>query len=95
MVGWLTVAAESLDFASAQPVEFSSSPRVLRSFCGQCGTPLTYRCDQRANEIDIVLATLDRPEDVAPADHIHMEDALPWDRPCDGLPQFPKTRGRA
>jgi len=91
-VGWITVRADTLVFA-AQPVEFSSSPRVYRTFCDRCGTPLTYRRDERAGEIDITFASLDAPEKIPPPiDHIYMEDALPWDRPADGLPHYMKTR---
>jgi hypothetical protein len=93
-VAWLTVPAESLIYPTAKPVEFSSSSQVFRSFCGQCGTPLTYRREERPGEIDITLATLDWPAAIVPVDHIWMEDALPWDRPGDGLPQYLKTRGR-
>jgi hypothetical protein len=93
-VAWLTVLAGSLIYPMAKPVEFSSSLKVFRSFCGQCGTPLTYRREDRAGEIDITVVTLDWPADIVPADHVWMEDALPWDRPGDGLPQHPKTRRR-
>jgi hypothetical protein len=73
-------------------VEFNSSRPVRRSFCGQCGTPLTYRRVDRPGEIDITQATLDHAAQPAPVDHIYMDDALPWDRPNDGLPQHPRTR---
>lgn len=92
-VAWLTVTAESLVHRGAQPVEFSSSPTVFRSFCGCCGTPLTYRRDGRPGEIDITLASLDDPGVLPPTHHIWMEDALPWDQPGDGLPLYPQTRG--
>lgn len=93
-VAWLTVRAGDFTFTTGKPIEFSSSPRVSRSFCGQCGTPLTYQREERAGEIDVTLATLDSPASVVPVDHIWMEDALPWDAPGDGLPQYPKTRER-
>lgn len=93
-VAWLTVPAGSLSYPMAKPVEFSSSAKVLRSFCGACGTPLTYRHEDRTGEIDITLVTLDRPAEHVPADHIWMQDALSWDRPGDGLPHYPTTRGR-
>ena len=92
VVAWLTVSAATLVFTAGRPVEFASSPQVYRGFCAACGTPLTYRRDGRPGEIDITLASLDRPADLAPADHIHMQDALPWDRPNDGLPLHPQTR---
>jgi hypothetical protein len=91
-VAWLTVAASSLVYTHGNPEEFSSSARAWRTFCRDCGTPLTYRNEDRAAEIDITLATLDQAADFAPLDHIWMADALPWDRPSDGLPQFPGTR---
>jgi hypothetical protein len=93
-VAWLTVRGESLVYLMAKPIEFSSSSKVFRSFCSRCGTPLTYRREERPGEIDITVATLDQPAAIAPVDHIWMEDALPWDRPGDKLPQYPKTRVR-
>jgi hypothetical protein len=91
-VAWLTVSAGSFVHLAADPAQFSSSLHVHRSFCRDCGTPLTYRHAARSGEIDVMLATLDRAAEFAPVDHIWMEDALPWDRPRDGLPQYPKTR---
>ncbi len=94
VVGWLTVRSDSLAYAAGIPTEYCSSPGVFRSFCRHCGTPLAYRREGRKGEVDITLATLDRPEAIVPIDHIWMEDALSWDRPGDGLPQYPKTRER-
>ncbi len=91
-VGWLTVPLASLEYHGEPPREYPSSPGVHRGFCGRCGTPLSYRSDRRAGEIDLTLATLDRAGEFAPADHIWMEDALAWDRPGDGLPCYPRSR---
>ena len=30
-----------------QPKEFASSPGVARSFCGECGSPIYYRAEDR------------------------------------------------
>jgi hypothetical protein len=91
-VGWITVAAASLSFGATAPREYASSPEVRRSFCPACGTPLSYRHARRAGEIDVTLCSLDLPAPFAPVDHIWMRDALPWDRPADGLPQYGATR---
>lgn len=91
-VGWITVNAASLNFGVGVPREYASAPEVCRSFCATCGTPLTYRHQRRAGEVDITLCTLESPAPRAPADHIWMGDALPWDRPGDGLPQYVGTR---
>ena len=92
-VAWLTVRADSFEYTAEKPVRYASSPDVLREFCGRCGTPLTYRSRKRPEEVDIGLATLDTAGAFAPVDHLWMEDALPWDRPGDGLPQHPRARG--
>lgn len=92
LVAWLTVRVDTFEYTAAAPVGYPSSAGVRREFCGRCGTPLTYRSSQRAAEVDIGVATLDAPGAAVPADHIWMEDALPWDRPADGLPQHLRAR---
>lgn len=92
-VGWLTVGSGDFKYTGAQPHEFESSPGVLRAFCGQCGTPLTYTNAQRPAEVDITIGSLDQPALTVPVDHVWMEDAVTWDRPADGLPQHPRGRG--
>jgi hypothetical protein len=91
-VGWLTVDRADLEFSAGEPREIESSPGVFRAFCGRCGSPLTYRTATRPTEIDVTLGTLDEPGRAPPADHIWMADAPPWDRPGDGLPQYPERR---
>ena len=91
-VGWVTVAKHSASF-SAKPQYFASSPGVERSFCGVCGSPLSYCNAQRPGELDFTVCSLDDHCVIAPVDHIWMVDALPWDRPADGLPQYQRTRG--
>jgi hypothetical protein len=92
-VGWLTVKAADLVYTGARPREYASSPGVLRTFCGQCGTPLTYSSVGRPMEVDITISTLDQPSLAAPDSHIWMQDAVSWDVPADGLPCYSRTRG--
>jgi hypothetical protein len=91
-VAWATVKRAEYRVTRGSPREFASSPRVVRTFCERCGTQLTYWSEDSAGTIDITLASLDDPNAIAPADHIWMEDAPSWDRPGDGLPQWPRTR---
>jgi hypothetical protein len=88
------VKANSLLWLQGAPVVYLSSPGVERSFCGRCGTPLTYRHERRPDEIDVTIGSLDHPGAAAPVDHIWMVDATAWDRPADGLPQHATVRGR-
>ena len=91
-VGWFTVERANPRWSGEARLEYESSPGVHRGFCARCGTPLTYRCVQRPTEIDLTIGSLAQPELAAPVDHIWMQDAPPWDRPGDGLPQFPAGR---
>jgi hypothetical protein len=92
-LGWITVAAANLRYAAGRPLEYQSSPGRHRAFCGRCGSPLTYRSELRAGEVDVTIGSLDEPGRAAPADHIWMEDAPGWDRPADGLPRHARGRG--
>ncbi len=91
-MGWLTVRRTDLEWTGTAPKAFESSPGVQRTFCARCGTPLSYQSDKRPTEIDLTIGSLERAELAVPADHIWMEDAPPWDRPGDGLPQLPRGR---
>ena len=91
-VGWFTVALASVEFQGDALRTHRSSPGVERRFCGVCGTPLTYWSARRPEEIDFTLGSLEEAGRVTPADHIWMADAPPWDRPTDGLPQYPGLR---
>ncbi len=50
---------------------------------------MTYAHDERPNEFDLTVATLDDPELLPPACHIWVADKLSWVIIGDGLPQFP------
>lgn len=91
-VAWATVPRGSFRVIKGTLRSYASSPPVLRQYCDKCGSPLTYSNQSQPDTIDITVATLDFPDRVAPVDHIWMEDAPSWDRPQDGLPQFPRSR---
>jgi hypothetical protein len=91
-VAWLTVKASDLAYSGDAPREFASSADVVRTFCGRCGTPLTYRNTRRADEIDITVCSLDDPDRAAPTDHIWIQDAPRWERHSADLPRHPQGR---
>ena len=92
LVAWATVARDTFRVIAGTLRTFASSPQVLRQFCERCGTPVTYSNEQEPDTIDITVATLDSPGALTPTEHIAMEDAVVWDRPQDGLPQYPRWR---
>jgi hypothetical protein len=92
VVAWATVPSKSCRIVSGALRSFASSPPVIRQYCERCGTPLTYQNEEAPRTIDITVATLDAPGAMQPVDHTWMDDAVAWDRPKDGLPQFRTSR---
>jgi hypothetical protein len=92
VVAWITWAAEAFAWTRGQPAQHRSSPAVTRTFCGRCGTPLTYQHDQHAGWIDVTVCSLDLPAAHAPTDHVWTEDRLSWMTGLDALPSHARTR---
>jgi hypothetical protein len=90
-VAWVVVGAADFAFVAGRPVPFRSSPPVVRTFCGRCGTPLTYQHDESRDTIDVTTASFDFPERFAPAREIWLEHKLAWQPVNDTLPHFPRT----
>jgi hypothetical protein len=92
-VAWVTFPAASFAFERGEPAEVRTSPPVLRTFCARCGTPLTYRHEGFAGEVDVTTASLDAPAAFPPADHTWWSERVPWARFDDPLPRFERSRG--
>jgi hypothetical protein len=70
--------AEKFAWTAGGPATFASSPGVLRTFCGRCGTSLTYQGERWPGEMHVLVATLDRPDAVTPRREAFAEERLPW-----------------
>jgi hypothetical protein len=91
-VAWFSVRASEFRLASGTPSRFRSSVNAIRSFCGHCGTQLTFQSDDCSDAIDITTCSLDHPEAVSPRDHTHMSKKLRWIHLSDGLAQYSQAR---
>jgi hypothetical protein len=91
-VAWFSVPAGALRWVRGAPAVHRSSPQVERSFCAACGTPLTYRNDGYAHELDVLTCTLDDPEAASPQDHTFASQRVSWMR-TDDMPAYPRSRG--
>jgi hypothetical protein len=92
MLPFITFPLNRFTLTRGKPAEFHSSPQVTRSFCGVCGTPLTYRNDGHGDEIDVMTCSLDDPEVCPPSHHIWVSHKLGWVQLSDGLPAYDKPR---
>ena len=78
-VAWTVFAAEDFAFTAAAPSVHRSSPDVERTFCGRCGTPLTYQRSPHRGTIDVTTISLDHPEQFAPTKEIWITHRVPWE----------------
>ena len=87
-VTYIGLQAPQVTWRGDAPVRYHSSPGVTRSFCGTCGTPLTYEGERWPGEVHIFAATLDDPGVISPQAHVYVGQKLPWVHLSDGLPRF-------
>jgi len=86
-VTWVTFPAAAFTLTAGTPKERKSSAAAVRTFCGDCGTALTFREEARPKSVDVTAGSLDHPEEVVPVDHTHTRSKLPWLRFADRLPR--------
>jgi hypothetical protein len=72
----LASALESgLEWTRGEPKRYRSSNHVLRGFCAECGTPLTY---EAPDGIALAIGAFDDPASVAPTKQWGIEAKLPY-----------------
>lgn len=75
-----------------------SSAEVERSFCPECGTPMTYAHDDLAGEIYIHAGLFDDADRLVPDRHGYVTSKLFWVHLEDGLsksPDAPRERSKS
>ena len=92
LVAWVTFPVAGFDFVAGKPNSYRSSPDVVRTFCGACGTPLTWAHAKLPDLIDVTTCSLDDPEVHPPADQTWTSHRLGWMHRIDELPAFPRSR---
>jgi hypothetical protein len=88
LVAWVTFPASDFTIVTGTPARYPSSPKVVRTFCGTCGTPLTYAHADFPSGIDVTVCSLDEPERFPPADHTWVDHRVGWLRANEDLPAY-------
>lgn len=76
-VAWVTVLALGFSIEKGEVDRFRSDTGATWSFCGQCGTTLTYENKNRP-EVDITVGSLDDPEAFPPNVEGSLDEKLLW-----------------
>jgi hypothetical protein len=92
VVAWVTFPRAGFVLTGDEPVRYRSSPRVVRSFCGRCGTPISYARDDEPETLDVTTTSLDRADDFPPVDHIWTSESLAWLGSSGTLPRHRRRR---
>jgi hypothetical protein len=66
---------------------YSSSPGKLRVFCGNCGSPIYSRAEDKPGVLRLRMGTLDEAPGMKPQAHIFAASKAEWYDILDGLPQ--------
>jgi hypothetical protein len=78
-VAWIAYREDHVRFLQGHPASRHSSPKVVRTFCPRCGTPLTYRHTDEPDVLELTTATLDHPELYPPTLEIWVEHRIAWE----------------
>lgn len=89
-VGWLTFERSRFEFLCGVPRRFRSSPGVERTFCPDCGTPLSYANDASPSSIDVTTVALDDASAFPPAREVWVSEKIRWEPTDPNLLQYPK-----
>ena len=91
-VTWAGFDTDKFEFVRGQPTSYASSVNVVRTFCGKCGTALTYQRADLPGSIDVTLGSMDDAEALRPQDHTWTESQLSWISLGDELPKYGRER---
>jgi len=89
-VTWAVVPYERFKLLAGADrlVRFRSSDHGTRSFCGTCGSTLFCESTRQPEVIDVVLANVEGPIDLAPQAHFYFDDRADWVQVADDLPRL-------
>jgi hypothetical protein len=91
MVGLMFIDADNLRITAGDVRGYQSSVRGLRSFCGNCGSPLFWQPTAGPNLRAVFAGSFDDPNAFQPEIHICTSSAVSWLNVVDDLPRYPKN----
>jgi len=82
---WAGYRAERVGLTGGEPKVYESSPGIYRSFCGACGTPISFEDERLPGETYLPVGVFDDPESFEPEKHDWVSRRLSWFDVRDGL----------
>jgi len=89
MTVFVTYLGDRVQFTAGQRKIYASSPGIARTFCADCGTPLSYEAEWAGQTvIGLYVSTLDEPDNFPPDKHVFDVDRIGWFHVADTLPRY-------
>ena len=92
LMAWAAFRRSDFEIMTGIATAYESSPGVIRTFCGRCGTSLTLTDDRFPSEIYVSLGSLDDTENFPPEFHIWRSHRISWLETADSLPRYVQFR---
>jgi hypothetical protein len=83
--------SEQIEWLQGKPKVYESSPGIRRSFCAECGTPLSYEDERLPGEVYLHVGIFDAPEPFEPEVHDWISQRLEWFDIRDDLPRYQES----
>ncbi len=87
MTTYIGVLDSQWRWTGEAPKLYRSSPGVERTFCGNCGTPISFRSERMSDVMHFYVAAMEEPERFEPELHVAYEEKLSWLNIGDDLPK--------
>lgn len=80
---------DQLSHKASLPASTVTDDGVKRSFCGTCGSPISYESthERYQNQVYLYLGIFDQPEKIQPQDHVFYAERVSWFHVGDNLPK--------
>lgn len=92
LMAWVAFRRGEFTITAGDCTAYESSPGVVRTFCGRCGTSLTLADDRFPGEIYVSVGSFDDPEGLPPEFHIWRSHRISWLETSDHLPRYVRFR---
>ena len=88
MTTFIGVSDEQWRWTGTRPKTYNSSPGVERTFCPNCGSPISFRSQRMSGTMHFYVCSMEQPEAFSPMLHAAIEEKLSWLKLADDLPSL-------
>lgn len=84
---WIGYRSDQFRLMGRIPKSFSKTKGVVRTFCPECGTSISYMDEGIKGELYVNIGFMNNPERFRPQAHAYWRLKLPWIEFADDLPR--------